>query len=260
MKRPHPPIAWPAEVAALVAAFALVLAPLASGGAPQPTAPVFGDAKPVVPFTADDVGAATEMESGDLNGDGLADVVVTRITYPPARVTHPVGIFLANGQGGFTDGSSMWDGPPAQSEWGRQILIADFNGDHRNDIFVADTGYDADPFPGHQNALALSTPQGKLVDATAKPPTGVRLQPLRGCSRHQRRRQRRSVHRQRVLRQRRAGVPDQRRHRPLHAAAGDRGLRAQLPTGITDRRQRRRLARSRARREYADRELARAAQ
>src|SRR5439155_482167 len=131
---------------------------------------VFGSPKVVVPFTADDVGGATEMESGDLNGDGLPDAVVTRITYPAAHITHPIGIFLANGRGGFTNGSSMWDGPAAQTEWGRQILIADFNGDHRNDIFVADTGYDADPFPGYQNALALSTPQGKLVDATANLP------------------------------------------------------------------------------------------
>jgi FG-GAP-like repeat len=132
--------------------------------------PVFGSPKAVVPFTADEVGAATEMESGDLNGDGLPDVVVTRITYPPAHITHPIGIFLADGHGGFTDGSSMWDGSPTRTEWGRQIIIADFNGDHRNDIFVADHGYDAPPYPGHPNELALSTPQGKLVDASANLP------------------------------------------------------------------------------------------
>jgi hypothetical protein len=148
----------------------LPLVASASGASRSAAVPVFGRARAIVPFTADDVGAATETESGDLNGDGLADVVVTRITYPPARITHPIGIFLADGHGSLTDGSSMWDGPPAQTEWGRQILIADFNGDHRNDIFVADTGYDAEPFPGHQNELALSTPQGKLVDATANLP------------------------------------------------------------------------------------------
>jgi hypothetical protein len=64
----------------------------------------------------------------------------------------------------------MWDGPPARTEHGRQILIADFNGDHRNDIFVADHGYDAQPSPGHQNTLVLSTPQGKLVDASRNLP------------------------------------------------------------------------------------------
>jgi hypothetical protein len=144
-----------------------------AAAAPAPAtskAPVFGGPVAVATVSGDDIGSATELETGDLNGDGVPDVVVTRITYPPAHVTHPIGIFLADGHGGFLDGSSMWDGPRARTEWGRQIVIADFNGDHRNDIFVADHGYDAPPFPGHPNALALSTPQGKLVDAPASLP------------------------------------------------------------------------------------------
>jgi hypothetical protein len=59
---------------------------------------------------------------------------------------------------------------PPRTEHGRQIVIADFNGDHRNDIFVADHGYDGPPFPGHSNALALSTPAGNLVDASGTMP------------------------------------------------------------------------------------------
>jgi hypothetical protein len=121
-------------------------------------------------FNGDDVGGLTELESGDLNGDGVADVVVTRLAWPPSHRTFPVGILLGNGKGGFTDGSRLWDGPAARTEHGRQILIADFNGDRRNDIFVADHGFDAEPFPGHRNTLALSTAQGMLVDASANMP------------------------------------------------------------------------------------------
>jgi hypothetical protein len=85
------------------------------------------------------VGKTSEqVAAGDLNGDGLPDVVLTRITFPTAHITHPIGIFLSDGHGGFRDGSSMWSGPPARTEFGRQIVIAEFNGDHRNDISVAE--------------------------------------------------------------------------------------------------------------------------
>ena len=48
-----------------------------------------------------------------------------------------------------------------------EIVLADFNGDGVIDIFVADHGYDAPPHPGYQNVLALSTAEGKLLDATS---------------------------------------------------------------------------------------------
>ena len=134
------------------------------------TTPIFGAPKTVLTFNGDEVGGLSELETGDVNGDGLPDVVVTRLTYPPAHMTFPIGILLGDGDGGFTDGSRLWSGPAARTEHGRQILIADFNGDHRNDIFVADHGYDAEPFPGHPNTLALSTADGKLVDASGNMP------------------------------------------------------------------------------------------
>ena len=51
-----------------------------------------------------------------------------------------------------------------------KILFADFNADARPDIFVAATGWDADPFPGEQNRLYLSTPDGRWEDATSRLP------------------------------------------------------------------------------------------
>lgn len=43
------------------------------------------------------------------------------------------------------------------------LVTADFNGDGRDDVFIADHGYDAAPWPGGQNTLLLSTATGGFV-------------------------------------------------------------------------------------------------
>lgn len=145
-----------------------VLALVASAAGAVEAVPRFGP--PRVVATASGVGGMSEQEAGDLNGDGLADVVVTRLAFPIAYATFPIGVFLADGRGGFTDGSSMFAGPIPRTQHGRQIVIADFNGDRRNDIFVADHGYDGPPYPGHPNTLVLSTSDGRLADASGNLP------------------------------------------------------------------------------------------
>ena len=141
----------------------------------------------------------SEQETGDVNADGIADLVVTRLAFPLAYATFPIGVFLGDGRGGFRDGSSLFVGPIPRTQHGRQIVIADFNGDRRNDIFVADHGYDAEPFPGRANTLVLSTADGKLVDASGNmPPESV--QPLGGGCRRRPRRRCRHLRRKHLLR------------------------------------------------------------
>ena len=144
------------------------VAALAVAGASPAAELTFGQPRTVARATA--VGGLTEQEVGDLNADGIDDVVVTRIAFPLAPVNFPIGIFLGDGRGGFTDGGSLFAGPVPRTQHGRQIVLADFNGDRRNDIFVADHGYDAPPFPGHPNTLVLSTPDGRLVDSSGNLP------------------------------------------------------------------------------------------
>src|SRR5262249_33255620 len=86
---------------------------------------------------------------GDFNRDGIPDVV-----FAPADA-----IVIALGQpgGGYIDGTTqVISGEVPAPVNGRKILVADFNGDGWPDIFVADFGVDAPPFPGNHNWLLLS--------------------------------------------------------------------------------------------------------
>ncbi len=56
------------------------------------------------------------------------------------------------------------------SDNARHAIIADFNGDNRNDLFIVDHGYDADPFPGDQNVLVLSRGKRKFFNAKTRVP------------------------------------------------------------------------------------------
>jgi len=109
-------------------------------------------------------------EAADLNGDGLEDIVIQRTKYLTYE-TFPLDILLNDGQGGMILATStMFSGPVPLVQNPTTVLVEDFNGDGRSDIYVADHGYDLPPFPGYQNTLVLSTPEGQLVDATANLP------------------------------------------------------------------------------------------
>jgi FG-GAP-like repeat len=127
-------------------------------------------AKPTTPLVESVPAWADEVASGDVNGDGLVDVIITRLGSDPAA-TYPVTIILNRGKGRFVDATkSIFVGAPPLTQHPRQIVVADFNGDGRADAFVADHGYDQFPYPGYPNTLILSQPGGKLIDASANLP------------------------------------------------------------------------------------------
>jgi hypothetical protein len=144
-------------VTSVAAAFTLAVATPQYG---RPTTAL----REVVPAGADEVAA------GDFNGDGLVDVIITRLGGDPAA-TYPVTILLNRGKGRFVDATkSIFVGPAPLTQHPRQIVVADFNGDGKADAFVADHGFDQFPFPGYPNTLILSQPGGKLADASASLP------------------------------------------------------------------------------------------
>ena len=102
--------------------------------------------------------------AADFEGDGDDDLLFAGQNWSQSQ---PVtGVILIN-NGDFTFEVAAGDRPRGVHQ--REVLMADFNGDGRNDFFIADHGYDKDPFPGWHNQLLLWTADGYL-DATDRLP------------------------------------------------------------------------------------------
>jgi hypothetical protein len=111
------------------------------------------------------------IASADFSGDGLADVVYATAN-SGSRSTYAMQFAVNRGRGRFVDGASrLFAGAVPRTQGGGRLVVADFNNDGRPDVYYADSGAEAAPNPpGFHDTLVLSTPDGKLVDATASIP------------------------------------------------------------------------------------------
>ncbi|TWO71037.1 VCBS repeat-containing protein [Caenimonas sedimenti] len=105
----------------------------------------------------------------DLDGDGISELVIA----PGLGTTEPtpMRVYRLRSDGTYLlDTAAFFDGAVPGTIHPRKMLVADFNGDGRPDVYVADHGYDHDPFPGAGNLLLLNTGSKLAVKAIANSP------------------------------------------------------------------------------------------
>ena len=93
----------------------------------------------------------TSVVTGDLNGDGMADLITTNIG------NDSLSILLGNGDGSFRDPVTL-----RLPEQPRAVLLHDFNGDGRLDLAVANSG-------NHRVTILLGKGNGEFTKGQSYP-------------------------------------------------------------------------------------------
>jgi len=111
---------------------------------------------------------------GDFSGDNLPEIVLggpilDMKTSGQLYTRMKTFVISPSKKGKFSLYKPMHNVMP-YSDNARHAIIADFNGDNRNDLFIVDHGIDADPFPGDQNVLVLSRGKRKFFNAKTRVP------------------------------------------------------------------------------------------
>lgn len=132
----------------------------------------FDMARSTSPLPVNQLGQAVP-EVVDANGDGIKDIL-TFGAYYPFHGSNPVGqpalLMLGKADGTYAPAPAGMLPSTFTTVHPREVLQADFNKDGLMDLFVADHGYDATPFPGAQNKLLLGKAGGGYIDASANLP------------------------------------------------------------------------------------------
>lgn len=101
----------------------------------------------------------------DFDSDGDLDLVVPQFLWPPAPSS--VVAFKNYQLGKFIEASnSVFNAKATMTENGYDWVVADFNGDGREDLFIADSGPDESPFIGGQSQILIQNDEGQLINET----------------------------------------------------------------------------------------------
>lgn len=107
----------------------------------------------------------------DFDSDGDLDLFAAQTYWPPEP--SPLLAFRNDGAGNFMDATfEAFDGVAVEADSPRHWAVADFNGDGRDDLFLADQGLETgiltgEVHPGGQNRLFIQNDAGQLIDETA---------------------------------------------------------------------------------------------
>ena len=100
----------------------------------------------------------------DFDGDGIVDLFIAVGKDLTIERQH-LEMWLGNGDGTYRRDDSMLINPTVGGIHPRKAIVADFNGDDKADVIVADSGYHGFPNPGFYILLYLSTADGTLEKA-----------------------------------------------------------------------------------------------
>lgn len=129
----------------------------------------------IQPFLTDGYPSSLGITASiDLQGNGRPDIVACHTTNPahPPPNDVPCRVLRPQPDGSVVDVTRQLFGQDALPSvtWPREIVSGDFNRDGRQDIFVADFGYDAPPWPGDTNVLLISNADGTYSDRSSTLP------------------------------------------------------------------------------------------
>lgn len=106
----------------------------------------------------------------DFDGDGDQDILVFASNFPETPDTPKGGkVFALRNDAGYFNlaTETVLEPDSIRADHTRQFEIADFNGDGIPDLFAAQHGWDASPFPGAPDLLLLSRTNGQVEEVGA---------------------------------------------------------------------------------------------
>jgi hypothetical protein len=99
----------------------------------------------------------------DLDGDGDEDIIRIEYSFPGSKPYSGETRIFRNDNGVLRDATAELLAAPVIPDHARDFEIADFTGNGRLDVYVAQHGFDAEPFPGAPN-LFFTVEGGRVVN------------------------------------------------------------------------------------------------